>query len=136
LTDEEFPLTPVVELREYKKLLKQKMKEYEELVEDSKAHKISVVKNMLKKDGGGKADDVLYAERQIIKNVQQYNGLWTANELFNKVKQNHNDRIKEIKENGQLLSEIEKTQKELELKKQKAKEKNLTIPRKKKEKKD
>ena len=132
---EEFPLTPIMELKEYKKLLDETINDQKQRWENEKKLYKNVVKQQSESEYP-RSEAIAHQSGKVVREVDKLNALHRARELFTVVKQQHNQKIKEIKENGQLVKDIQETEKLLELKKQQAKEKKLVIPRKKKEKKD
>jgi len=131
LTKEEFTLTPIRELKEYKKILDERIKEQRTRWESEKSRLKTMIRNAGKEDYP-RADALARQQNEIVRAVDRLNGLVEARELFTAVKQQHNQKIKEIKENGQLIKDIQDSEEQLKAKKQIAKDKNLTIPRKKK----
>jgi hypothetical protein len=129
---EDYPLTPIMELKLYKKLLDEAINEQRKRWEDEKKQYKNIVKQQSESDYP-RLDTMTNQSGKAHREVDKLNALCSARELFHVVKQRHNQEIKDIKENGELLKEIEDTEKLLRLKKEKAKEKMLIIPRKKKE---
>lgn len=135
MNNEDFTLTPIRELKEYKKLLDERIAEQRVRWANEKKILKAFVKGESAKDYP-RADRIASQENKVIRAVDRLNGLVEARELFTVVKQQHNQKIKEIKENGILVREIQDMESVLKQKKERAKEKNIVIPRKKKEKKD
>lgn len=132
---EEFTLSAIRELKEYKKLLKKEMEEQLDRVNRAKKQQKAIIKRQAIKDNP-RASDVVNAEDTVRKEVQRYNALWFANELFKRVKKQHNESIQKIKDDGILVREIQDLESQLTQKKETAKAKKLKLRPKKEKKKN